>query len=401
MTNDTVAKATPKKRDFTQSQLKVLHTIDNEGDMLRSSVNPRTAKSLTDRGMIEENVIDGKVYYTLTDLADDMLSPAETNDTSADTPEKPENGAQLEESENMTEQTEPSVETAEDVTGDFDPTVTVEPAAQTVETDGRALTMLESTGLTTLIPSITDSMTIEEKRDTIREINRGATLASEMLSFGRGEALYMTKQNEFWRDWTYENEDGEQTPYANLNDYLERELQIHHRKASYLISIYQKFVVELDLTPQQLQELGGEWSKLKEVVSVVTKENADEWINIVKTLPLREVTERVKLAKTGSGSTTSNPEKTTFRYQLPADDGTICTAAIDHAMQVGQTENPSEAFALICMAYMSSSVDPGDVEAQKVSLDVMINSFEKLHGVTLEPVAFDDARYSDPESSDE
>jgi hypothetical protein len=63
--------------------------------------------------------------------------------------------------------------------------------------------------------------------------------------------------------------------HADFRAYVEQRHGFRLRKALYLVSIYES-VIELGLGWQELQPVG--WSKLKELVGVIDKHNAREWL---------------------------------------------------------------------------------------------------------------------------
>lgn len=63
--------------------------------------------------------------------------------------------------------------------------------------------------------------------------------------------------------------------HADFRSYVEQRHGFRLRKALYLVSIYES-VIELGLGWAELQPVG--WSKLKELVGVIDKHNAREWL---------------------------------------------------------------------------------------------------------------------------
>lgn len=63
--------------------------------------------------------------------------------------------------------------------------------------------------------------------------------------------------------------------YADFRSYVEGRHGFRLRKAHYLVSIYES-VIDLGLTWAELKPVG--WSKLKELVGVITKDNASAWL---------------------------------------------------------------------------------------------------------------------------
>ncbi|TAJ84520.1 hypothetical protein [Reyranella sp.] len=63
--------------------------------------------------------------------------------------------------------------------------------------------------------------------------------------------------------------------HADFRSYVEQRHGFKLRKALYLVSIYES-VIDLGLTWNELKPVG--WSKLKELVGVITQDNASQWL---------------------------------------------------------------------------------------------------------------------------
>lgn len=85
--------------------------------------------------------------------------------------------------------------------------------------------------------------------------------------------------------------------YTSIGEYAEKELSLHHKKAQRLVRIFYRVDVELngfdnpDLKRRFIR-LG--WSKARELVRILTKENAQEWIGKAEESNYTTVVELVK-----------------------------------------------------------------------------------------------------------
>ena len=71
--------------------------------------------------------------------------------------------------------------------------------------------------------------------------------------------------------------------FENFDEFL-CEMKMGRATASKLINIYLKFVLEFKFKPKELAEAGG-WSVIAEVLPIVkTREEADDWLNKMRTL---------------------------------------------------------------------------------------------------------------------
>jgi len=86
--------------------------------------------------------------------------------------------------------------------------------------------------------------------------------------------------------------------HEDFSDFLE-ELKLSSGKASKLINIYQKFVIEYGIPKEELAQLGG-WSVIAEVLPVVKdKKTALDWVEKAKLLRRGDLRKEVKEEKTG------------------------------------------------------------------------------------------------------
>lgn len=72
--------------------------------------------------------------------------------------------------------------------------------------------------------------------------------------------------------------------FKTIGDFAEAELNLNRRKAEYLRGIYYRLEVELeDMDPkikQRIVALG--WSKVRELIKVLTVKNAEKWLNVAE-----------------------------------------------------------------------------------------------------------------------
>ena len=86
--------------------------------------------------------------------------------------------------------------------------------------------------------------------------------------------------------------------YNNIGEFAEKELSLHYKKAQRLVRIFYRVEVELDGLGQNPElkkrfiRLG--WSKARELVRVLTKENMVEWIDRAETVNYTTLVEIIK-----------------------------------------------------------------------------------------------------------
>ncbi len=86
--------------------------------------------------------------------------------------------------------------------------------------------------------------------------------------------------------------------WDTFHNFLE-EMNLQDSTASKLISVYRKFIFELNIPKENLLEAGG-WTKLAKIVNVIeTPEDADEWLAKSSVLSMRDLEKEIKENKTG------------------------------------------------------------------------------------------------------
>lgn len=158
---------------------------------------------------------------------------------------------------------------------------------------------------------------------------------------------------------TYQDEGYWKNDYKSFRDAVEDKYGLAYRKAMYLMSISNS-LVEAEIPWEKVAGIG--WSKLKELATVLTKENVDEWVAKVMGPPpmtLLQVIEAVKAAKVGSLNKNEVPDDdvadtvTSLSFKVHLDQKENIKAAIDKAKGEAETEYDAVALDAICMNYLA------------------------------------------------
>lgn len=300
-----------------------------------------------------------------------------------------------------------------------EPTTTV--TTELVVVEGRLVDAFnESMAGGTFVPALRKDMPLAQRKDAVRQVLTATRQVDDRLNLMQGEMLFEVSRNSYWKDWTFTDDSGETRPFANFEEYLNSELDMQRRKAFYLIGIYDKFVVELNLPKEILMSL--EWSKAKEVTGVINAENWADIIDKMKTLSVRQLKDWVKALKKpatpatagaapgaeggaapgteGTGTTADSEPDVSERitFKLTAEQLANVKSALSVAESMGAGDKPGNQLDLICSNFVASAVGVG-VEGALATLDVLIKSIERSFGVSLELKGIDEARYAElPES---
>jgi len=147
--------------------------------------------------------------------------------------------------------------------------------------------------------------------------------------------------------------------FKNFPDYISAKFGVAYRKAQYQIKIYEG-LLNSGVPYEKVKVVG--WTKLKELVDVLTVENADEWI--AKALSMNTDTLIKTIAAEVNGSAEdvvgSAPAETasevkSMQFKLHADQLETVEAALEKAMKAGQTDVKSVALEYICAEYLATS----------------------------------------------
>jgi len=149
--------------------------------------------------------------------------------------------------------------------------------------------------------------------------------------------------------------------YENFRAYVEAECGLNYRKAMYLIAIYNS-LVESGVKWESVKGLG--WTKLKELASIVTVDNVDEWVAIASEMTVLQLQEYIKSksagAAPGTGETKAKAQaeakKTmTVTFKVHADQKETIKAALAKAKHESGTDVDTVALEHICLDFLGGT----------------------------------------------
>lgn len=224
-----------------------------------------------------------------------------------------------------------------------------------------------------------DSLVVPGKEDTCdHEDVRRKILAlrdrSESDAWELGVVLEEAYTNDLYRSWGFDS----------WKEYVEQELDIHIRKAQYLVKIQKWFTRMTPAIQKWVRELG--WTKARMLMPVVDQSNAAEWRNRVAGKTVEQIKKMVSADRDGSsepGSDTGDggdgeiQEKARRRsFSLFPDQDEIVTKAIEKASEVADSDKEGHLVTLICVDYLANSTDV-------FSRDEFLKSIEKNLGLRI------------------
>ncbi len=172
-------------------------------------------------------------------------------------------------------------------------------------------------------------------------------------------------------------------PHGSFKDFVEAEHGLNYRRAMYWIGIYNG-LVNSGIPWEAVKSLG--WTKLKEIVPVLTKDNVKQWVKTAEKQTTLQLIETVKSdianqqqKQIGSEAQPSSGPVTTKTFKVHPDQKKTIDEALTRAKASGNTAFDTVALEYICLDYLGgpakSTADvPGQL--QKIGLDEALKAFE-------------------------
>ncbi|QIG66701.1 putative ribonuclease E/G family protein [Rhizobium phage RHph_TM16] len=172
---------------------------------------------------------------------------------------------------------------------------------------------------------------------------------SELTLFKLGAVLSRIQEEEWFKD----------QGFSTFREYIENRHSFGYRTAMYQIGIYKDLVASgVSYTAVS----GVPWSKLKEIASVISPENVEEWVksatdNTIDTLRVlvrnfksagKEITEQLS-------STAASDVITTLTFKVHTDQKENIALALEKAKAEAKTDVNTVALEYICVAFNSGA----------------------------------------------
>lgn len=181
----------------------------------------------------------------------------------------------------------------------------------------------------------------------------------------------------------------DEAQYKSFRLFVEKEFGFTYRKAVYLIAIYDNLVAA-GIPWEKVKDLG--WTKLRELASLLNKENVDEWVKAAKGMTNVQLVEYIKakaqgtLANPGDVAEDEAHKTSTISFKVHADQKETINAAIEKAMNEANTDVKTVALEAICLNYLNNgkivSVAPaaGDLKAifKGMAPDAILDAFSEV-----------------------
>jgi DNA polymerase III gamma/tau subunit len=175
---------------------------------------------------------------------------------------------------------------------------------------------------------------------------------------------------EFYLEWGFDT----------FQDYVSKELDFEIRKAEYFVKIWDK-TKALNLPRAELHKLG--WTKIKDLINVMTAENAQEWLKRAKDMSTREVTDAVRITRRVDPNVPRPATVITLKLVMSESEANIITEALGEAKQLCNTTNDVLALEMICQDWMQEKC----AKPTMASLKDQVKYIERAYGVKVTTTA--------------
>lgn len=143
--------------------------------------------------------------------------------------------------------------------------------------------------------------------------------------------------------------------FEKFPEFVESRFGIRRSKAFHLIGIYNG-LIESGVAWDDVKEVG--WSKLKELVNVITPKNVKKWVKRAKELTLLQLIDYIKKQQakddtSGAGDDGESKKISSLVFKVHDDQKELIQQAVEKAKAAAPTEYPAVALEAICMDYLS------------------------------------------------
>lgn len=171
--------------------------------------------------------------------------------------------------------------------------------------------------------------------------------------------------------------------YETFRAYIESECGIAYRKAMYLIAIYNG-LVESGVSWNKVKNLG--WTKLKELATILTKANVDEWVAVAENMTVLQLQDYIKAQAKQASAPADAPAGSeapstvsTMTFKVHPDQRETIRAALDKVRAAMGTDSDTVALEHMALDYLAGS---GALKKAPTLKDLMTGkSAEEVLGV--------------------
>ena len=146
--------------------------------------------------------------------------------------------------------------------------------------------------------------------------------------------------------------------FEKFPEFVESRFGIKRSKAFHLIGIYNG-LLESGVPWEEVKDVG--WSKLKELVNVMTKKNVKGWVKRAKDMTVMQLIAYIKDQNAGDGTKGSESDAkkiSSMTFKVHDDQKELINQALDKAKTETGSEFPAVALEAISMDYLAGPSKP-------------------------------------------
>lgn len=211
--------------------------------------------------------------------------------------------------------------------------------------------------------AIPEDVSMAERKLIVKDLVSQLSIVDDVVHVYSARLLWEIKQGQYYADWNY----------PNFQSFADAELQFSARKAYDLVKVYEKYHVELGMTPEEIRQYV--WSKLVVLARVIDETNMDELLEKAKVLSVEALKDMVSAMKSG--------EKEVFEklnFMLTTEQKETILNALEVASEISGSEKKGNNLELICAEFLSTKIDDAAKNIY-TSLELIVNMLERVYGV--------------------
>jgi len=170
-------------------------------------------------------------------------------------------------------------------------------------------------------------------------------------------------------------------PFGSLKEFIEGEHGINYRRAMYWVTIYNGLIAS-EVPWSKVSDIG--WTKLKEIVPVLTLKNLDKMVKLAKAntvLQLNAIvkgmTDAANKGDAGGGEDDGEAQEvSTMTFKVHADQKATVKAAIAKAKDMAKTTVDTVALEFICLDFNGGADSVAKILA-KLTLEQALEAFSE------------------------
>jgi hypothetical protein len=192
---------------------------------------------------------------------------------------------------------------------------------------------------------------LEAAKGDVLKAALGQVKASEASYYVLGGILALVEQDRAWVKAKDSQGNNFSDDLVGCKAYMAEALNLDYRKARYLIDIF-RTTQAAGLSEADVIKHG--WSKVRECVRLLTKDNASELIGLMDDMPYAEFKDEMKKRLTSDGAKVHGNTKAVvakLTFALHNDQADMVQSALERAKQSmidsGENDSPTESEALV------------------------------------------------------